>query len=170
MSETEGTTTPEQQSIESLPEWARKSLTDANNEAAAARVAKREAVEAARQEVTASLTTDFDTRLAQAQQAHEEVQTELSQTKLAVAKLKAALSVGIPGESAEEFAQRIKGESDEDIAEDAAALKVLFSKSSGKSAPALDPAVDRSQGSGNLPHGLNSDPLLTELKSKLGIR
>ena len=43
MSETEGTTT--EQSIESLPEWARESLTKANNEAAAARVAKREAVD-----------------------------------------------------------------------------------------------------------------------------
>ncbi len=156
---TETPVTSEPQSVDELPEWARNKLTKANNEAARYRTEKKEAVDTAKAEVRA----EFEAQLNELSEAKATAVAEQEKAQLALIKLRAALSAGIPGESAAEFAELLQGATEEEINSHAEKVKSLFGKTSTKDKP-----VDPSQGSGNrLP--LNGDPLLNAVKSKLGI-
>lgn len=126
---------PEQKSDE-LPEWARKQISDANQEAAQRRVALREAQEANRtlQEQLAELTSekaDFESR-------SSAVQADFD-------KLVTAVQTLLPEKHTQvfTFAKTLQGSTEEELANHAAELNQMFGISASPS-----PAVDRSQGLG----------------------
>lgn len=125
-----------------LPQWARDQITKANNEAAKYRVEKNDAVAAA----TAASQAEFETKIAAINESNAKTASDLEETRIQNIKLTAALTVGIPGESAAEFASLLKGTTQEEISTHAEKVKKLF----GTQAPAQR-AVDPSQGSGGEP-------------------
>lgn len=80
-------------------------------------------------------------------------------------KLRIALRKGVPAD----LIDRLRGETEEEVEADADALLALVAPKDDSTAPG--PRPDLSQGSsGNGATALNGDPLLNDLKSKLGIR
>src|SRR5690606_21817612 len=129
------------QNEDALPEWAREKLSKAYNEAAKYRVQAKEALDKARQEVSA----EFEKQLAQLSDEKAAVAADLENVRLEHMRLKAALSVGIPGESASEFADLLKGNSEDEIRARAEKVKELFGVSS-KPARAVDPTQGLGEG------------------------
>jgi hypothetical protein len=119
---------------DSLPEWAREKLTKANNEAAKYRTKAKEAAQQAQYEAEEK----FSAQIAALTDERATAVAELENARLEVTKLKAALSVGIPGESASEFADLLKGSNEEEILAHAEKVKELFG-ASAKPARATDP-------------------------------
>ena len=128
------------QSVEDLPQWARSQLTKARNEAAKYRVEAKNAADQARSE-TAS---EYQGKLSELSESNSALQAELDSARVDNMKIHAALAVGIPGESATEFADLLKGSTEKEIAEHAEKVKALFD--TGKDAKPSR-AVDPSQGS-----------------------
>jgi hypothetical protein len=126
--------TPAQQNTNDLPEWAREKLTKANNEAAGYRVKARD------------LGTENDALKAQVQTLTDEKTAALDgqgAVKLELFKLQTALSVGVPGEHAADFAELLKGDTADEIK--AAAEKAKQFLGNGRRPSATDP----SQGQGS---------------------
>lgn len=119
-----------------LPEWARKQISDANQEAAQRRVELKAANEArkALEEQVATLTA----AQAQVAQSSSTVQSDFDRLATAVKAL-----VPKP-EQLFTFASTLQGDNEEALATHAESLKAMFGLSSGPSA-----AVDRSQGLGS---------------------
>lgn len=117
-----------------LPHWARDELTKANNQAAGYRIKAKEAADEARKAVEA----EFNEKLAA-------VSGELDTARLELSRLQAALAVGIPGESAAEFAARLQGTNEDELKADAEKLKSMLGIST---APTPDRPVDHTQGLG----------------------
>lgn len=88
--------------------------------------------------------------------------SQSSESSRLLAKLRAALKVGVESEKAEEFAARLRGESDDELIADATQLKEFLAPA--KAGPRPDPSQ------GAAPPALNGDPLLADLKNVLGIR
>ena len=128
-------------------------------EAAKYRNEKKEAVEAARAEVT----QQWETRLQQATNATADVQAELDTAKTDMVKVTTALTLGVPSEKVVQFASILKGGSEEEIRASAESAKELFGEVK-KSQPATDPT----QGSGGGPVPLNGDPILSALMKAVG--
>lgn len=121
------------QSDNDLPEWARDKLSKANNEAATYRIKARDtaaALEAANTQIQ-TLTTEKTT-----------VTDTATGLALELVKLRTALSVGIPGEHAADFAELLKGDSAEEIKASAERAKNLLGAQHSPS------ATDPSQGHG----------------------
>lgn len=140
--EPEGTDTPPEspQSVEELPQWARSQLTKARNEAAKYRVEAKQAAEQARSETS----DEYQSKLSELTESNSALQAELDSARVENLKIHAALAVGIPGESAAEFADLLKGSTKREISAHAEKVKALFD--TGKdSKPSR--AVDPSQGS-----------------------
>lgn len=129
--------TPETE--DELPQWAREKLTKANNEAAKYRVQAKEAAEKAK------AAEDLTTQFAELSDAKAALAAELESVRMGSVKLQAALSVGIPGESATEFAELLKGDTAEEIQAHAEKVKELFGVKKS------DRAVDPTQGLGGKP-------------------
>lgn len=121
---------------DALPQWAREKLTKANNEAAKYRVQAKEAAE----QVKAA--EGLTAQIAELSDAKAALAAELESARVGNLKLQAALSVGIPGESATEFAELLKGETPEEIQTHAEKVKELFGVKKS------DRAVDPTQGLG----------------------
>jgi hypothetical protein len=148
MSDEQTTTTPEGQATGT--EWWQRELSDVRQEAANSRVKLKETKEAFEAEKAALLAekTQFE--------------SELKNQQLFNMKIKAALAAGVPGESAEEIAELLKGEDLDSMKSHATKLISTFSGLNKSDAP-----VDHSQGSGSYVP-LNGDPLLEDLSKKLG--
>ena len=137
-----------------LPDWATKELASVRAEAARYRTEKNAAVEEARAETLAAHQTE-----------KSELESELSKSERNLLRLRIAVGAAVPADKIETFAERLQGDSEDDLRADADKLKAMFSTPEAQS----QSAVDHSQGSGNhLP--LNGDPLLNALKSKVGVR
>lgn len=119
-----------------LPSWAQKELKSVRSEAASYRIAARDAKIAAQNEVKAELAALSDQKAA--------IQAENDGLNLALNKYKAALEVGIPGESIEAFTERLKGNTLDEIKADAEKLKSYFAVPGNRTRP-----VDPSQGKGS---------------------
>lgn len=128
-------------------------------EAAKYRNEKKEAVEAARAEVS----QQWETKLQQATNATADVQAELSTAKTDMVKVTTALTLGVPSDKVIQFASILKGGSEEEIRASAESAKELFGEVK-KSQPATDPT----QGSGGGPVPLNGDPILSALMKAVG--
>lgn len=130
----EETTSEVTNTEETIPEWVRDKLTKANNEAAKYRTKAKDAAQQAQFEAeekfSAQISTLTDEKAA--------IAAELENARLEFTKFRAALSVGIPGESASEFADLLKGSTEEEILSHAEKVKELFGVSA-KPARATDP-------------------------------
>lgn len=126
----------ETKSNDEIPEWARKQISDANQEAAKKRVQLKEAQDANRtlQEQIATLTSEKDSLAS----SSTTVQADFD-------KLVTAVQALLPDKHTQifTFAKTLQGSTEEELASHAAELNQMFGISSGPS-----PAVDRSQGLG----------------------
>lgn len=140
--------------VSDLPQWAQDKIAEANAEAAKYRVEKKDAVETAKSEVEAEWKSKYEAL--EGQIAAKESETTEARTE--VAKLKAALEVGIESDKVITFASLLKGDNEDQLKSHADEVKELFVTQAPPQDP-KDPPRDPSQGSGN-PLPLNGDPLL----------
>lgn len=152
---TDTTTTDNSAEIERLT----KAVADANAEAAKYRVEKKEAVEAAKQEVTES----FNARIAEIEAELAAKDTDASEARADATKLRAAIKADIETSKVLDFADLLKGETEDELVSHAETLKTLFATDNpgaSKQAP-----VDPSQGrTGKNVPPLNGDPLLQAIE------
>ena len=142
-----------------VPEWVRKKLTEANNEAAKYRTRAKEAAEKAQFEAE----EQFGTQIKTLTDEKAALAAELEMARSSATKLRAALSVGIPGESASEFADLLKGDTEEEIVAHATKLRELF----GTPEKSTTRFVDKSQGLGNAAPANSEDAFGAFLMSRL---
>lgn len=135
-----------------------KSLRD---EAAAARVAKKDAVDAAIKEANEK----FQQELASKDTAYTELQNELAAAKLELEKLYISIDSRVPSDKVRAFASLLNGSDSDSIKESAKAAYELAGGFSTKS-----PAFDPTQGTGGRdPLPLNGDPILEAIKKAVGV-
>lgn len=126
-----------------LPDWARKQISDANQDAAKHRVqlkAEKEAREALEEKV-ATLTSEKS----QVESTHTTVQSDFD-------KLVTAIQAEVPHQHIFAFAKTLNGSTADELTAHANELMQMFGSTAGPS-----PAVDRSQGLGD-GTATNSDP------------
>lgn len=109
-------------SSDALPDWVREKLTEANKEAAKYRVRAKEAAQQAAYEAEQK----FGTQLKELSDTKAALEADLNKTRLEAAKLHAAVSVGVSGEQATEFASFLQGDTPEEILASAEKAKNLF--------------------------------------------
>jgi hypothetical protein len=129
-------------------------------EAAAARVAKKDAVEAAIKEANDA----HQAALAERDTAQTELQNELAAAKIELEKLYISLDANVPSDKVRTFASILQGSDTESLQ---ASAKAAYDLAGGFSAKR--PAFDPTQGFGGrdtLP--LNGDPILDALKRAVG--
>lgn len=153
---TDTTTTPDNSAeIERLT----KAVAEANAEAAKYRVEKKDAVEAAKQEVTES----FNARIADLEAELSTKDTDTVSARNDADRLRATIKAGIDTEKALDFAELLKGETEDELVSHAETLKTLFASDNpgaSKQAP-----VDPSQGhTGKNVTPLNGDPILQAIE------
>lgn len=122
----------------------------------------RKAAEKKIQEFEDAQKTDLEKLTGRAERAEATASTLEAEN----ARLRVAISKGLPVD----LVDRLKGDSEDELAEDADKLLALVAPPQTDT-QAPGPRPDRSQGAsgtGALP--LNGDPLLNDLKTKLGIR
>jgi hypothetical protein len=143
-------------SVADLPKWAQDELSRARTEAAGYRTKLRDAETA-----NGTLQTQVDAEIAKV----SGLTTDLSDAKLFGLKLDAALEVGVPGEHLKTFADRLRGESLEELKKDAETIKTTFGVGIGTP---NGRATDRSAGLGNDKPSTPDEALGTFIGSKLG--
>lgn len=109
---------PKSEDVSALPEWAQKKITDLNNESANYRVRARDARIAAEAEVKA----EFETKISELATQNTTLSQELDTERVSSTKLKVALSTGLPGTQALEFADLLAGSNESEIKEHAQRL------------------------------------------------
>lgn len=122
-------------------------LSKVREEAAKARVAKRQAVETTKAETEATLKAEYDAKVADAEKTKNDLTVEVGNSKVQIAKLTAALNAVVPDakERVTAVASRLIGSTEEELAADADRVKQIFGL---EPAPARTPATDPSQGAG----------------------
>lgn len=137
-------------------------LGDAGKKAIAAERDARKAAEKANAELTARLQEFEDSKLSElelAKRTAEESATELARLRTENVRTSVALSKGVPAD----LVEFLTGDTEEEVA---AKADLLLARLGTPGIPKPDP----SQGSkGSQALALNGDPLLADLKSKLGI-
>ena len=134
-----------------------KSLRD---EAASARVAKKDAVDAA----VSAAHEAHQAELAARDTALNELQGELSGAKLELEKLYISIDSRVPSDKVRAFASLLQGSDSDSIKESAKAAYELAGGFSTKS-----PAFDPTQGTGGRDIPLNGDPILEAIKKAVGV-
>jgi len=136
-----------------------KSLRD---EAAAARVGKKDAVDAA----VKAASEAHSAELAARDTSYTELQNELASAKIELEKLYVTIDANVPSDKVRAFAGLIQGTDAESITASAKSAYDLAGGFATKS-----PAFDPTQGFGGRdPLPLNGDPILAALKSAVGMR
>lgn len=138
--------TPETE--EELPAWARAQITKANNEAAKKRIEAKDAADNAKKEAA----DEYQSTISQLNEEKASLNVELEGAREELMKLEAALAVGIPGESAAEFAELLKGSTKREISAHAEKVKELFDGSQ-KPSRAVDPSQGMQDGNQKLSAG-----------------
>lgn len=161
MSDTAVDTSTPAQEAEPAQTFTLEYVQQLRNEAAKHRTAKQalqDELTAQHKEATAALQAEADVKVSEAQ-------ATIGAKEIEVAKLKAALELGVPKDKVETFVDSIKGSTVDEVN---ASAKALSDLAGGFATSASSPAFDPTQGQGlqNLP--LNGDPLLRALKQKLG--
>ncbi|AHJ86382.1 scaffold protein [Mycobacterium phage 40AC] len=138
-----------------------KSLRD---EAAAARVAKKDAVDAAVKE----LNDKHQQELAARDTAFTELQNQLGAAWIELEKVYLSLDAKVPNDKVRAFIEILDGTDRDSISESVASRLELVGgfDSKGKS-PAFDPSQGRG---GKAPLPLNGDPILEAIKQAVGIK
>lgn len=131
------------------------------NEAAKHRTAKQaveDKLKAQHEQALVAAKAEADVKIAEAQAL-------VGAKDIEVAKLKAALELGVPRDKIETFVDSIKGSTVEEVN---ASAKSLSDLAGGFAAPAASAtATDPTQGRGAQPHPLNSDGLLRSITALL---
>lgn len=165
--ETASATESETQAVSEKPMESQPKLFDEvyvkslREEAAAARVAKKDAVDAAIKEANDA----HQAQLAARDTAFTELQNELSQARLELEKLYVSIDSRVPSDKVRAFASLLQGDDSEAIQASAKAAYELAGGFSTKS-----PAFDPTQGFGGretMP--LNGDPILEAIKKAVGV-
>lgn len=158
-------------SEELSPEALRAELTRARQEAARYRFRAREFSDdetyKRAKDAVAALEKAENEKKTETQRLTEEKEGLLHRASSAeqdLVRLRVALGVGIPSDQADEFASRLRGDSEDDLKKDAEQLARFFSPAT--STPAR--RGDRSQGAGADAQP-PADPLQAALEEKLGI-
>lgn len=134
-----------------------KSLRD---EAASARIAKKDAVEAAEK----ALKDAHAAELAARDTAYLELQNELGAAWIELEKIQTSLDAKVPSDKVKQFVSILQGEDKDSIQESAKSALQLFGGFDSKT-----PAFDPTQGSGGRnPMALNGDPILDAIKRAVG--
>jgi hypothetical protein len=136
-----------------------KSLRD---EAAAARVAKKDAVDAA----VKAANEAHQAELAAKDTAYAELQGELAAARIELEKLYISIDANVPSDKVRAFSSIIQGTDTESLQ---ASAKAAYELAGGF--PSKSPAIDPTQGFGGrdvLP--LNGDPILEALKNAVGMK
>lgn len=146
---------------EVIPEWARKKITEANNEAAKYRTEKNN-IEA---ETSAKLKAEFDAQFKALSEEKSAILAERDTNALNYQKLNVALAAGVPGETAVKFAGLLQGSNDEELKAHAEELKSMFGS------PVKVPAIDPSHGArGDGSVGNSTDEAWSALMKSVGIK
>lgn len=157
----EAAETPEaDQSVDQLPEWARKQITEANQEAAKYRIKAKEVAE----ETKARLEAEFAEQLKAVADEKSAITAERDAAVLQLEKLRAVLEAGVPGEHAFTFADLIQGSAPEEIRENVQKLLTIAGSAGTRRSTA---AVDRSAGMGSAASA--SDPAEAFGRALLGM-
>lgn len=136
-----------------------KSLRD---EAAAARVAKKDAVDAAIKAANEA----HQAELASRDTAFTELQNEIAAARIELEKLYVTIDANVPSEKVRAFVSILQGTDTESITASAKSAYELAGGFANKS-----PAFDPTQGFGGRdPLPLNGDPILAALKSAVGMK
>ena len=131
-------------------------------EAAAARVAKKDAVEAAIKELSEANAA----ALAEKDVAYTELQNELSAAKIELEKILISIDAGVPSDKVRQFASLIQGTDTDSIK---ASAQAAYELAGGFSKPTS--AFDPTQGFGGRdPLPLNGDPILNAIKAAVGVK
>lgn len=144
--------------VAELPKWAQDELSRARNDAASYRARLKDA----KSEVEADVRKEFDTKLTAAQNEKTELQNKLTDSQLFGLKIDAALAVGVPGDHLKAFADRLRGDTFDDIKKDAETIKQTFGVG------ATGRATDRTAGLGNDKPSTPDDALGGFIGQKLG--
>lgn len=131
-------------------------------EAAAARVAKKDAVDAAVREIQDAHSAELAAR----DTAYTELQNELAAAKLELEKLYISIDSNVPSDKVRAFAGLLQGSDSESIQASAKAAYELAGGFASKT-----PAFDPTQGLGgrkDIP--LNGDPILQAIKAAVGVK
>jgi vacuolar-type H+-ATPase subunit H len=110
------------QNSETLPDWARKAISDANSEAANYRNKAKTAADEAKAEVTAT----FNEQLKALSDEKSAITVDRDNATSNYEKLVVALQAGVPGDTAVEFAALLQGNSAEEFKAHADKLKGMF--------------------------------------------
>lgn len=140
--------------------FSREYVEELRRENASHRTGKKEAVDAAKAELTAA----FEARLAEKDTAYTELQNELGKAWVELEKVHTAIAAKVPSDKVLAFASILQGEDPETIKGSAASAKKLFGDFDSHDSP-----TDPTQGSGGQPLPLNGDKLMQALNAKLGI-
>ncbi|MBM7771230.1 MULTISPECIES: hypothetical protein [Actinokineospora] len=117
--DTDNGTTSAAGSLDELPEWAQNEIRRARTEAGRYRRERN----AAQQALTARDTTTADPD--QAAEV-ERLNTQLGAAQRDAARLRAAIATGVPADYVADFAARLVGDTDEELAADATRLRELL--------------------------------------------
>jgi len=131
----ESTEAAQESKTDDLPDWARKQLTKANNEAAKYRTRVTELNDKLKGlEDSSGKVEDLSKQVT-------DTSAEADTAKLALLKLQIALSVeGVEAKNASDFAELLQGSTEEDLKAHAEKVKKLFGASRS---PAVDPSLGR---------------------------
>lgn len=147
---------------EELPDWAQTKIAEANAEAAKYRVEKKDAVEAAKEEVT----TQFEAKIKALEEQIELEKQEVTNARTENQKVRAAIVAGIATDKILTFSDLLKGETEEELSSHAEEVKKLFVSDDNAPNPR---ATDKSQGAGSgSVTPLNGDPLLQKVLAVVG--
>lgn len=146
--------------------FSREYVQDLRNEAARYRNEKKDAVDAAKTEARAEAIREYEEKVAEKDTALNELQTTLSDREIELAKIKAVLAAEIPTGRVLDVVSLVQGTDEDTISESVKRVKDLL----GSTAPANQPPVDHSQGSGGNVPPLNGDPVLNILEQAVGAK
>ena len=137
---TAGAGNTEPTKVSELPQWAQDELSRARSEAASYRARLKDA----KSEVETEVRKEYEGKLTEVNNKVTELTTKLTDSELFGMKVDAAIELGVPGESLRVFADRIRGNTAEEIKTDAEAVAKAFKVNAGPQRH-----VDRSAGLGN---------------------
>lgn len=136
-----------------------KKLRDEN---AAARVAKKEAVDAAKIEVRAEVVAEYEPQIAERDTRITELETAFADQSLELAKLRAVIAAKVPTDDIDTVAGLVQGTDDESIGDSVKRVMSIYGKKEQ-----LSPPIDPSQGAGGTTP-LNGDKIANLLKRAVG--
>lgn len=143
--------------VEDLPEFAQKMIAKLRDEAKSHRLKAKEAATSAESAVDAAKAEILETAAAE----RDAIAAERDSVRSELTRLRVALNAGVSPSVVDEFAGRLKGDTEDELKADAERLSEIFNVS-GKPERKADP----SQGQ-HLP--LNGDPILNKLNAVLGL-